>query len=258
MTKQKMMHRVLALTVVLCALLASAPCPIFADDNPKHNRQNNCKRLLQQADLEQIPFLWAVLVPPILPVEGSDGLIHLVYELTITNLVPAPARIETVEVIDPTRDNLVLDVTSGDEMASRLVPLPLQVRAGLPPATLGPNETEPLLLDVTFETREDVPEVLVHRITVALNLAADPVEVTGSGGCAEVSRRPALVLSPPLQGDGWVNVDGCCIDEDHRHGILTFNGTLQISQRFATDFARGDAEGRVFVGDPTDVTHWVG
>jgi hypothetical protein len=259
MTKQKMMHRVLALTVVLCALLASAPCPIFADDNPKHNSQDNCKRLLRQADQELMPFfLWSVLAPPILPVEGSDGLIHLVYELTITSLVPAPARIETVEVIDPTRDNLVLDVTSGDKMTARLVPLPLQERAGLPPATLRPNETEVLLLDVTFETRKDVPEVLAHRVTVALDLAADPVEVTETGGCEEVSRRQALMLSPPLQGDGWFDVDGCCIDEEHRHTIFPSNGTLQISQRFATDFARIDAEGRTVVGDPTDVSHWVG
>lgn len=255
MTKQRMRHPVFALRVALCATLVFAAGPIFGGDYSRHDRQKDCERSLRQADLEQMeqmPFLWAVVAPPIRPVKGADGLIHLAYELAVTSLVTAPARIEAVEVVDPTRDNLVVEVVSGDEVASSLL-----LSSDEFSATLGPDQSGVMLFDLTFEEREDVPTVLAHRVTVSVELESSRA-FSQLGGCTGVSRRPAIVLSPPLTGDGWFNANGCCESLHNRAVVLLFNGALQMPQRFANDLMQVDAEHRQYVGDPADATNWVG
>jgi len=52
------------------------------------------------------PIVLRVARPPI-PVLGSDGRYHLVYELELTNVTPRRAIIEHVAVLDATTGNVV-------------------------------------------------------------------------------------------------------------------------------------------------------
>ncbi len=65
-------------------------------------------------------------------------------------------------------------------------------------------------------------------------------------------------LGPPLKGGGWVAANGCCeTDGIHRATVLPVNGGLHDTQRFAIDWMRMNDEGRLVVGDPSDVHSYV-
>src|SRR4051794_17761776 len=63
------------------------------------------------------PLLMRVLAPPE-PVKGSDGELHLVYELELTNASPGTATVESVETIDPSSGEVV-GTLAGADVASR-------------------------------------------------------------------------------------------------------------------------------------------
>ena len=70
----------------------------------------------------------------------------------------------------------------------------------------------------------------------------------------ELSRAPLSVLAPPLRGEGWVAVNGCCnSDIVHRGSEQSINGALYNSQRYAIDWMRLDAHGQLVHAAPTDV-----
>jgi hypothetical protein len=66
-----------------------------------------------------------------------------------------------------------------------------------------------------------------------------------------VDRRPALTLSAPLRGGRFLNFNGCCGRYPHRTAIAPVDGVPYLSERYASDFIRIDAEGRAAAGDLT-------
>jgi hypothetical protein len=58
------------------------------------------------------------------------------------------------------------------------------------------------------------------------------------------------VISPPLRGNNWVALNGCCDPGwPHRDAILSVNMKLNNSQRFAIDWKRSDDQGDFYNGD---------
>ena len=212
------------------------------------------------------PIAWSVIADPVVPVRGTDGRIHLAYVLLFTSLSTEPARITSIEVVDPLRNNRVVGTSrvvtiEDDDVTTKFKLLALK-QPTLTKADfsdrLRPARSAFLYLDVTFDDLGDVPRQIKHRVTVSQTDAQNnPVLMTGIGGLTEVSRREAVVLSPPLKGDRWMNANGCCeIIGPHRSAILPINGTLRPAQQFAIDFIQLDAQGRAYTGDPKDVNNW--
>jgi hypothetical protein len=82
-------------------------------------------------------------------------------------------------------------------------------------------------------------------------------EFTAIGGLTAVSSTDAIVISPPLTGDRWLVGDGCCtIIGPHRFTVLPLNGVLRAPEHFAIDFVQLDAQGRLYVGDMTNLHSW--
>jgi len=99
---------------------------------------------------------------------------------------------------------------------------------------------------------EAIPHEVTHRVTLSQaelqNAASDnmPLELepaldetataaftTAIGGHAQVDGTGAVVLSPPLQGDSWVDSDGAgAIIGAHRYASFSVNGTLFVPQTF--------------------------
>ena len=51
------------------------------------------------------PVVWHLVGSGIYPVEGSDGRIHLAFAMQFTNSWSVPTTIQSVEVVDPSRNN---------------------------------------------------------------------------------------------------------------------------------------------------------
>jgi len=212
------------------------------------------------------PVVWSVIADPVVPVKGTDGRIHLAYELLFTNLSTEPARIVSVEVVDPTRNNRIVGTSRVITIKDEDVTTQLRHFALKQPTLAGadfsdrlrPARSAVLYLDVTFGDVRDVPRQIKHRVTVSQMDAQNNTNfITGIGGLTKVSRREAVVLSPPLKGDHWVDGSGCCeIISPHRYTLLPVNGTLQPPEHFAIDFIQLDAQGRAVIGDIKNLNNW--
>ena len=105
-------------------------------------------------------------------------------------------------------------------------PLPACARATILDE-LGPGESAVMYFDVTFTDFKSVPHEIAHRVSASKAVVIDetpgpPTEeppiveepastqIVAIGGAVKVKVDRAITLSPPLQGDGWIDGNGCC------------------------------------------------
>lgn len=208
---------------------------------------------------------WSVIAPPLHPVKGSDGLMHLAYEVQFANVVSfaTTVKIESVEVIDAADNSVVKSVKT---TAVDGTDITYKVRNYDVPATmegknysdkLGPGQFGVMYMNVMFENEDDMPRFLGHRVTVSIPEKPDFKPITATGGYVEIDTGKAVVLTPPLKGDGWVDANGCCeILSPHRFAFNDVDGKLRLAERFAIDFVKLDDEGKLYEGDPTVLENW--
>jgi murein DD-endopeptidase len=76
-----------------------------------------------------------------------------------------------------------------------------------------------VFLDVTFASQANVPPKLIHRLCFrtpsagAQDKCIDDVSVP-------VHLSPAIVVSPPLRGEGWVALNGLSNSSGHRRTLV--------------------------------------
>jgi hypothetical protein len=188
------------------------------------------------------------------PVLGTDGRLHVVYELQLTNTKPVPATLREIRILDADRPDRVLASFADDDLANRLRDLTGKAPAGS--MVIEPFVSRLLLVDLSFAAPQEVPASLIHRLL----LTGAPVTGGTTPGPLDYTAAPYRlagtppVLGPPLAGDHWVAINGCCgPDGVHRTTVLPVNGHLADAQRFAIDYLRFDDEGWLVHGDPADV-----
>jgi Peptidase family M23 len=211
----------------------------------------------QPAEEALSPLLASVVAAP-RPVLGADDRQHLAYEILLTN--PASFNKDTfavtvakVEAIDPDRD-VVVGTLEGSALAEVMLQFRVPVPDPTAKATLGPGEGGVLLMDTSFDEGAHLPRRLVHRFTVAFEPGPRRRLVTHEfhAAATEVVRDRPVVIAPPLRGARWVVINGCCAELNfHRGALVPIEGELRLPERFAIDFMRLDAQGRVFNG-PVD------
>lgn len=187
------------------------------------------------------PLLLAVHDAPV-PFMGSDGLVHLVYELWMTNFSSGDATVEEVQVFG---DGIILQRFDSVAVARRL-----QLAGLRESAQLLPKSTQALMfLHVTLAHGSAIPRQLSHHVTARFS-AAPPghEELSESGGDTTVDRRSVAVIGPPLRGDGFISADSCCDATRHTRAALPVNGRVWLAQRFAVDWEQLDARGRIYSG----------
>jgi hypothetical protein len=190
------------------------------------------------------PIVGQVPYAPI-PFAGSDGRTHLVYELETTNFSSGKTTIEQLEVLDADTNDVVATLDA-EEVAARLQP------AGLrdPVDTLAPSMTAIVFLHVSFDEANQVPERLVHRLSVEAAAAPpDQHKITEKVGLTKVDRRGVVVVGPPLRGSNYVAADSCCDATRHTRAALPINGQVWIAQRYAVDYEQLDADNRIYSGN---------
>ena len=189
-----------------------------------------------------------------------DGRNHLVYELHLTNVAPIPIELLTLDILGADESKPL--VSYHDEALSNLLApaenLLTSMRANdaAGARTLPGGHSAVIFLDLTLEAEIHPPGKLRHRFLFSIRGNPD-LERTVSGPIIPVVRDPPPMLHPPLRGSGWVAFNALA-DYDHRRAVQTVDGKLCIAQRFAIDWMRLGADGRLFNGDSKSNTSFYG
>ena len=186
---------------------------------------------------------------------GSDGRLHVEYDLVLTNAFAGPATLDAVAVRADGKPALTL---TGDALTAATHTL-LTSDATV---TIAPASTAFTQVDLVLRGRT-APKRITNRVAYTIPADAPSRSVIGSTVSASpvlrTDPRPPTVISAPLSGAGWVNVNGCCNDptSPHRETLLASDGDWVTPELFAIDWIR-EVDGRFYSGDGTRNTDWVG
>ena len=118
---------------------------------------------------------------------SSDCVVHLVYELQLTNGFPVPATVTEVEVRDVDSDEEI-ETLSGDDLAAAmsLMPTGTELQTELSPSTVGI-----VWLDIPFDDSSEIPAQIEHELTVSVPPGLPvPEEITSLAAQTEVDDQP--------------------------------------------------------------------
>jgi biotin carboxyl carrier protein len=201
------------------------------------------------------PLVASGLTADARPFPATDGKTHLTYELVLTNASATEATLQKVAVVDPADPSHTLAAFEGADLLARLR-TPGAARVSAP--TVQAGQTRLLLIDFALDPAVKTPSRLMHSLAllgtpapsrepmtpVAMHYTVAPIEIHG--------KLPKI--GPPLKGDRWVAVNGCCDDTGvHRSSSMPCNGGIYAAQRFAIDWMQLDHAGRLVEGDPANV-----
>jgi murein DD-endopeptidase MepM/ murein hydrolase activator NlpD len=170
-------------------------------------------------------------------VRGSDGKVHLAYELRVTSFYSGdkPLRLTSL-VIYSDSGSTPLQTIAGADLSSLLLQPP--EKAGDEGIAIVRGQTQTLFLWLTLPTGMR-PASLRHQLTFA--------EPDGGIERADnVRLRPApgtpISIGPPLRSGRWLAVEGPGNHLSHHWGsMVAIDGTLSIPQRYAIDWFGLDA-----------------
>lgn len=182
------------------------------------------------------------------PVVVEDRAV-LFHELHLGNFSRQALVPERIEILAD--DGTALVDYAGDALSRRLVPVVAGADAS--PA-IASGERRVLYVELALAATA-LPKALRHR--VHYRVADDGSSAVVDGGDIAIA-PPALVLGPPLRGGPWAAVFDPAWERGHRRVLYTVEGRAVIPGRFAIDFVKLDAEGRIAKGDTDVVAHAYG
>jgi murein DD-endopeptidase MepM/ murein hydrolase activator NlpD len=235
--------RASALAIVLiAALAATAPAPGHAADQGR----------ITPIVVDPIPQ------KKIIPVEGSDGRWHLMYEFQLTNSLKGDADLRSVSAVDTEDKRTLLDLDAEEIIAGEYLHTLNQTSATT--TVFESNQSRILILNLSFPSKRAVPERITHRFRVAgaQPFGGRPTTFSYPAGKLRISGGDPPVLSPPLLGEGWLASNAPPGPTSHVNAIIGIDGKLQAAERWAIDWIQIDASGRVYNGESTDPESWVG
>ena len=202
-----------------------------------------------------------------LPFRGTDGRYHLAYDLQLTNATAVPATLDKIDVVDATDPAKVIASFSGTALVdpncefgdcNRLRDLP----AGyVDTNAIAPQESRVVFIDFSLDSLEDAPKALLHHLygTGSASPAfGAPGPIDYLAAPLALSTQTVPVISPPVHGTNWIALNGCCEPGfPHRSSLMSLNGKLNNSQRFAIDWKRVNDQGEFYTGDKTSNESYV-
>ncbi|WP_066812932.1 M23 family metallopeptidase [Sphingomonas asaccharolytica] len=170
-------------------------------------------------------------------VRGSDGKVHLAYELRVTSFHSGdrPLRLTSLAIY-PDGGSTPLQTIAGAALSSLLSRPP--EKAGDDGIAIAGGQTQTLFLWLTLPAGVR-PASLRHQLTFA--------EPDGGIERADDIRlnlipRAPISIGPPLRGGRWLAVEGPGNHLSHHWGsMVAIDGTLSIPQRYAIDWFGLDA-----------------
>jgi hypothetical protein len=214
--------------------------------------------LVSGASAEDYGRPTAVVVSPIHEaqvVRGDDGMDHVEYDLLVVSVFSEPVTLSSLAVLDPSGKELMR--MNGDILAAATQTLFSKTPSPIIPASAAVSVDVDLILP---------PNVALERVTnrIAYTLAPeskdkamiDRPEIDGPE--VAINRQPAIVLRPPVAGDGWLVTSGCCKPNVHRDERVAINGArIETAETFAVDWGKVKGD-RLFDGDGKTVELFYG
>lgn len=189
---------------------------------------------------------------------GTDGLVHLAYELHITNFYGDTGALKPqglqVFADDAKTPLLVLDK---DVLTQLVRPKPAENT----PVSILPGKRAVVFVWITLPANAAVPRTLRHRIEFETDKQGI---ATLDGATVQVAGRRSIVLGPPLRGGRWLAHEGPGNAQSHHWGsLVAVNGDLTIPQRYALDLVGIDAAGHAMRPGVKDIqksgyADWIG
>jgi Peptidase family M23 len=200
----------------------------------------------------------AILVNPIHEaqvVRGDDGMDHVEYELLVVSVFPEPVTLSSVTVFDPAGKELLR--IEGSALAAATQTLFAKIPSPVVPASAAVSVDVDLILPPGA-----APERVMHRIAYTLapdsqlGLLADPPEVDAPE--VAINHQAAIVIRPPVEGNGWLAGAACCKPNVHRDERIAINGLrVETAETFAIDLVKVRHD-RIFDGDGKAVEQYYG
>jgi murein DD-endopeptidase MepM/ murein hydrolase activator NlpD len=194
------------------------------------------------------------------PVLGTDGRVHMPYELLMVNFAKAPATIASVEAVDAWQPSRVLDSLSGASVASHFEIATIG-GAPLPQAVIGPGQEGIVWMDATVPGWSRIPQQILHKVRVTFSAPQSggliPADVTVTAAPTKVSYVPSPIIAPPLRGSNWFDANGCCsIVSSHRGAVNPIDARTNFPERSAIDFIQLNKQLRLFTGPATKLSSY--
>jgi len=191
----------------------------------------------------------AILVSPIHEaqvVRGDDGMDHVEYELLVVSVFSEPVTLTSVTVLDPSGKKLMR--IEGGALTAATQPTFAHTESAVIPASAAVAVDVDLILPPNT-----APDRVTHQIAYALKADSElaPMITSLEVDAPEVaiSRRPAIVIKPPVRGEGWLVASGCCKPNVHRDLRVAVDGVrIETAETFAIDWNRVKND-RVYDGD---------
>jgi murein DD-endopeptidase len=212
-----------AAAALLCALAAAPASQPAAAEAPVH------------------PFDIAVLQAPA-PV-SIEGRQRLVYELHLTNFAAVELALAGVRVIDADNGAVVARFAQADLAGrARVAGSAAEGASAMAPGTR-------VVVYLEFDGPDRMPRRLRHAVD--FTRAGQPQAATAEGAPVDVGTAASTLplLGPPLRGGPWAAVHAPQWPRGHRRVFYTWNGRARLPGRFAVDWVRVDADGRIAQGD---------
>ena len=222
--------------LALAAALASVTCALAEDDGRPT----------------------AILVRPIYEaqvVRGDDGMDHVEYELLVVSVFSEPVTLSSVTVLDPNGKEL----TRIDRGALAAVTQTLFSKT--PSPVIPASAAVSVDVDLTVPPGS-APERVTHRIAYTLKTGSELAPIFGSMEVSApevaVNRNPALVIRPPVRGNGWLATTACCKPNVHRDERIAIDGVrIETGETFAVDWVKVKND-RIFDGDGKRIEQYYG
>ncbi len=204
------------------------------------------------------PVIWRTNGDVIHPVQGTDGRSYLAFEALITNTSDFNVTLTSFDVVDPAKGNAATGVNRvtgymNQDVTGRIrnIAVPPSLDGSNYSAELEAGKSGVVYFSVSYPDVQQVPRRISQRVKVVRKDRAATEYVVISAP-QTVSCTPALVLSPPLKGERWLNANGCCTTVGpHREVMMPVNGSLKAPERYAIDWVQLTPDGKLLTG-PVD------
>jgi hypothetical protein len=171
---------------------------------------------------------------------------HVEYELLVINVSSEPVTLSSVTVLDPAGKELMR--IEGNALAAATQTLFAKTASPVVPASAAVSVDVDLILPPGA-----APERVTHRIAYTLKADSELALLIGSlevdAPEVAINRQPAIVIRPPLKGNGCLATSACCKPNIHRDERVAIDGVrIETGETFAVDWGKVKNE-RTFEGD---------